>query len=63
MLRNGISYTFVVGNYRKVRVRSVISIASNHEREKQGLESKRNSDTTLAIEISIEAIKKINFRR
>lgn len=50
---------FVVGGYRKVRVGSVIAIASNQEREKQGLKSNVNSDTTLAIEIAIDAIKKL----
>lgn len=50
---------FIVGNYRKVRVGSVISIASNQEREKRGLKSKRNGDTTSAIEIAISAIKKL----
>lgn len=50
---------FIVGSYRKVRVGSVIAIASNQEREKQGLKSKRNDDATLAIEVAIDAIRKL----
>ena len=48
---------FIVGNYRKVRVGSVISIASNQEREKRGLESQRINDTESAIKVAIDAIR------
>lgn len=48
---------FIVGSYRKVRVGSVISIASNQEREKRGLESQRVNDTESAIKVAIDAIK------
>ena len=50
---------FVVGSYRRVRVGSVIAIASNQEREKRGLKSKRSEDTTLAIEVAINAIRNL----
>ena len=48
---------FIVGSYRKVRVGSVISIASNQEREKRGLESQRTHDTESAINVAIDAIR------
>lgn len=48
---------YIVGSYRKVRVGSVIAIASNQEREKRGLETKVINDTEGAIKVAIDAIK------
>ncbi|MDD3138805.1 MAG: uridine phosphorylase [Lachnospiraceae bacterium] len=50
---------FVVASYLKVRAGSVFLTVANQEREKQGLENPIVHDTEIAIEVSIEAIKKL----
>lgn len=49
---------FVVSSIRKCRAASIFLVASNQERENQGLPNEKTFDTETAIKIGIEAIKK-----
>lgn len=50
---------FIVGQYLKVRVGSVLLVMANQEREAKGLPNPVVHDTDLAIRTSIEAIRRL----
>ncbi|MBR0085336.1 MAG: uridine phosphorylase [Lachnospiraceae bacterium] len=50
---------FIAGMYRRVRVGTVLMVVANQEREKQGLTNVQVHDTGGAIEVAIEAIRKL----
>lgn len=50
---------FIVGAYRRVRVGAVFLALANQEREKAGLDNPVIKDTEGAIELAVEAIRKL----
>ena len=50
---------FIVASYRKVRAGSCFLVVANQEREKEGLENPVVHDTDLAIQIAVEALRKL----
>lgn len=50
---------FAVGSYRKLRVGTVLLVASNQERERLNMESPRATDTEEAIRVAIDALKSL----
>ena len=50
---------FIVGAYRRVRVGTVLLVVANQERAKQGLPNAQVHDTELAIEVAVEAIRRL----
>ena len=50
---------FAVAATRRVRCGSVFHVIWNQEREAAGLDQKESHDTSAAIEVGVEAIKKL----
>lgn len=50
---------FIVAQYLKVRCGSCFLVVANQERAKQGLENKQVHDTSIAVEVAIEALKEL----
>lgn len=50
---------FIVANYLRVRAGSCFLVVANQEREKEGLENPVVHDTDLAIQVAVEALRKL----
>ena len=50
---------FVVASYLKVRAGSCFLVIANQEREKLGLENPVVHDTDMAVQVAVEAIRKL----
>jgi uridine phosphorylase len=50
---------FIVASYLGVRCGSCFLVVANQEREKEGLENPVVHDTDLAIQVAVEAIRKL----
>ncbi|WP_312641918.1 uridine phosphorylase [Hydrogenoanaerobacterium sp.] len=50
---------FIVGSCLRVRVGSVLLVCGNQEREKAGLDNPRSSDTEIAIDVAIQALRNL----
>ncbi|HKM03584.1 MAG TPA: uridine phosphorylase [Lachnospiraceae bacterium] len=50
---------FVVGSYLRVQVGSIFLVVANQERSKKGLSNPQVHDTGLAIQVAVEAIRKL----
>ncbi len=50
---------FIVASYLRVRVGSCFLVVANQEREKEGLDNPVVHDTDLAIQVAVEAIRKL----
>ena len=50
---------FTVASYLRVKVGSIFLVVANQEREKLGLENPVVHDTDMAVQVAVEAIRKL----